>query len=283
MFCVRWASTFSEFFYVTNGVRQGGIMSPVLFNVYMNDLSVRLNASKCGCNINGSFINHLMYADDSCVIAPSPSALQRLLDICNSFAYENSIIYNEQKTKCMFFKSSTLGKLFVPSVYLNGKPLDYVTSQKYLGINITNDLSDDSDIIRQVKALYVRGNMLVHKFNHCSDDVKRSLFRSYCSNVYGSQLWSQYKKESYRRVNVAYNNIYRKLFHIKRGESISAGYVTNNIDCFNVLVRKHVFAFRLRICASSNVLLDTIVSSAFYKYGSKLTTKWNHILYTFNM
>ncbi len=87
-------------------------------------------------------------------------------------------------------------------------PLDYVTSQKYLGINITNDLSDDSDIIRQVKALYVRGNMLVHKFNHCSDDVKHFLFRSYCSNVYGSQLWSQYKKESYRKVNVAYNNIY---------------------------------------------------------------------------
>ena len=82
---------------------------------------------------------------------------------------------------------------------------------------------------------------------------------------------------------MAYNNIYRKLFHIKRGDSISAGYVASNIDCFNVLVRKHVFAFRQRICESSNVLLETIVSSAFYKYGSKLTMQWNDLLYTVNM
>ena len=77
-----------------------------------------------------------MYADDSCVIAPSPSALQKLLYICNTFANDNCITHNEKKTKCMCFKSRSLLNLHVPTVYLNEKSLEYVETQKYLGIEI---------------------------------------------------------------------------------------------------------------------------------------------------
>ena len=60
-FSVTWGSLISESFSVTNGVRQGGILSPIFFNVYMDDLSVTLKNSKLGCCINGTIINHLMY------------------------------------------------------------------------------------------------------------------------------------------------------------------------------------------------------------------------------
>ena len=68
--------------------------------------------------------------------------------------------------------------LFVPNVYLNGKPLPYVDKRKYLGFNICNDLKDYHDM-RQVAGLYTRGNMLVHKFNFCSEDVQHCSYRSY--------------------------------------------------------------------------------------------------------
>ena len=42
--CVRWGGTYSTFFCVTNGVRQGSILSPYLFNIYVDDLSVAFNA-----------------------------------------------------------------------------------------------------------------------------------------------------------------------------------------------------------------------------------------------
>ena len=279
MFCVKWVTTFSEYFTVSNGVRQGGIMSPILFNVYMNNLSVELNKCKTGCNINGTFINHLMYADDSCLIAPCPSALQDLVDICETFANNNCIVYNAKKSKCMCFKPKVYKQLYIPPIYLNEKPLTFVECQKYLGMNISNDLTDDADLKRQVKAMYVRGNMLVHNFKFCSDNVKNTLFKCYCSNSYGSELWSLYKKETYKKCVVAYNDIYRKLFNIRRGESMSALYVLNGIDSFNVIVRKYIYSFKTRIEESCNILIGAILSSAFYLTYSSLARKWDNLLY----
>ena len=62
--CVRWGGSVSSKFTVSNGVRQGGILSPFLFNVYMDDLSVNLKKCPTGCIAGGTVVNHLMYAGD---------------------------------------------------------------------------------------------------------------------------------------------------------------------------------------------------------------------------
>ena len=61
---VRWNNVISSGVGVSNGVRQGGILSPYLFCVYMDDLSNKLNDIKVGCTIGATLINHRMYADD---------------------------------------------------------------------------------------------------------------------------------------------------------------------------------------------------------------------------
>ena len=63
---IRWGNIFSTSFCVSNSVKQGGIISPVLFNAYMEDLSCALNRSNIRGHIGGEIVNHLSYADDRC-------------------------------------------------------------------------------------------------------------------------------------------------------------------------------------------------------------------------
>ena len=73
---VRWGDCISSPFRVSNGVRQGGILSPYLFNVYMDDLSRLLNCCNTGCMSGDTIINHLMYADDLVLISPSATGMK---------------------------------------------------------------------------------------------------------------------------------------------------------------------------------------------------------------
>ena len=88
---------FSDVFKVSNGVRQGSILSTAFFNLYMNDLIVALTKEGYGCQINGNVINHLFYADDSVLLSPSPFALQKLLDICDRFAKDGYLLITQRR------------------------------------------------------------------------------------------------------------------------------------------------------------------------------------------
>ena len=127
-FLVRWGTQLSAPFLVSNGVRQGGILSPYLFNTYMNDLSTELNCMTAGCMFNGMLYNHLMYADDMVLLAPSISGLQKLLEKCSEFASSHPILYNIKKTVCMCFRPLVLKCKFDPIVMLSGKQIRCVTS-----------------------------------------------------------------------------------------------------------------------------------------------------------
>ena len=100
-FTIRWCQGLSTFFTVCNGVKQGGILSPHLFNVYMDDLSVILNKLQIGCIYAGTIINHLMYADDLCIFSPSISGLRKLTNCCEKYGDIFNITYNVNKSYCM--------------------------------------------------------------------------------------------------------------------------------------------------------------------------------------
>ena len=75
----------SDYFYVSNGVRQGGILSSKLYSVYVDDISDYLVKSQIGCQIDNVCVNRVMYPDDICLMAPSPVALQKRINMCYDF------------------------------------------------------------------------------------------------------------------------------------------------------------------------------------------------------
>ena len=245
----------------------------------MDGLTKVLNDSKIGCNLNGIVINHLMYADDSCIMSPSPAGLQKLLDICCMYAESNSIVYNELKTKCICFKPKSRRYLVTSAIHLGKSKLTFVDSIKYLGVIISKDMADTLDMNRHKKYLYSKGNMLCNKFKDCSSEVKVRLFRTYCNNVYGGHLWTTYKTKDMNRLNVAFNDTYRMLFNIKRGVSMSEKYVTDRIDCFKVLLRKAAFSFQTRLYKSDNKYIKLIANSIYFNTHSTFTQLWEKNLY----
>ena len=72
-------------------VRQGRILSPLLFNIYTNLMIVKLNQIKSGYCLNGNIINNLCYADDTALLSPSLKGLQLLINCCEEFASHNFI------------------------------------------------------------------------------------------------------------------------------------------------------------------------------------------------
>jgi len=68
---VRWNGVFSRVFDISCGVRQGGVLSPILFAVYVDDIIVNLRESRMGCSINGLYIGCVMYADDLLILSAS--------------------------------------------------------------------------------------------------------------------------------------------------------------------------------------------------------------------
>ena len=119
--CVRWGSAFSDFFLVNNGVRQGGILSPLLFNVYINELSESLSKLPVGCCCGNTVVNHLMYADDIVLFAPSAKGLQRIINVC-----DNDIILNSSKSQVMFFDTMKYGHM--KNIMLGQKTLNVTKS-----------------------------------------------------------------------------------------------------------------------------------------------------------
>jgi hypothetical protein len=276
-FIVQWGDNLSKSFNVTNGVRQGGVLSPHLFNVYMDDLSVQLNKMNIGCNINGTVINHVFYADDSVLLAPSANCLQSLLDTCDRFANYKDILYNIKKTKCMAFLPKWLCDMGRHVFYINGKPITNVVEHNYLGVLLCDNRYDEAAIKKQMKGIYARGNMIIRYFKKCTPEVKSQLFKTYCTSLYCSSLWLKYRKSVMDSIGVAYKKVFRALMHVRKGNTTFT-MMEHNVITFKALLRKLTFGFRQRIYDSENILISATAHSMHFMQSNTMRI-WNRCLY----
>jgi len=275
---IRWNGILSDGFHVSNGVRQGGILSPFFFNVYMHDLDVSLTTRNVGCGINGVLINHLLYADDLCLICPSVKCLQLLIDHCCEYAKNHDIIFNCDKTVCMSFMSKRFKLLNPPHVTLSGGALKFVESVKYLGCYLQSDLSDNLDIKNHVKLFCIRSNSIIRKFRPCSTSVKSHLFRSFCGTFYGMPLWCNFNKATIDRMRVCYNNGFRILHGLEWRCSASQMFVKDNVRSFGEIHRRVAYSFLKSIATHSNSLIR-LTSSGSFALRSRLQTCLRKLVY----
>ena len=158
---MRWGD---EAFLVSNGVRQGSVLSPSLFAVYMDGLLAKLNDCGVGCHWGSLFA---CYADDIVLLAPCASALRTMLSICNNFAVSYGLHFNVSKTQLICFRSPSTRPCSA-MILFNNTQLHYSDQVTHLGHILTSYLNDKQDIIRVVKDMNRKANSILCTFSSFS-------------------------------------------------------------------------------------------------------------------
>ena len=164
---VRWHS-------VSNGIRQSGVLSPVLFTVYLDNLLIDLERLGVGCHWKSIFAGAVCYVDDLTLLAPSPAALRLMLRVCEDFVISHGLKFNLAKTQLIRFGSKTsTGCHDVFSFCGTRLPLlDVVT---HLGHVLRHDLDDSDDIIRASCEMVRKANCMQRSFAGADPIVKSKL------------------------------------------------------------------------------------------------------------
>ena len=214
---VKWNNSFSDMFSLSNGVRQGGVLSAILYCLYVDNLFKELRRSGYGCWVNGNYHGILGYSDDNMLIAPSRHALQSMLNICENYAAEHNLKFstdanpNKCKTKCIAFQKKPQP---LEPLNLCGNPLPWVATFKHLGNTIVNSPNFASQDVKIKRAQYVTKNIeLNQEFYFSNSETKFKINQIYNSHYTGSPLWDIFSHEV-KQFEGSYNKSIKIMFDL---------------------------------------------------------------------
>ena len=193
---VKWGSESSRFFDVPLGIKQGGINSPDFFAIYFDELTKILRKKGIGCEMYKLYLAIIMFADDICLLAPTRSTLQKLIDVSSSYCSTYGLAFNPKKSKILVFSKSKFDLNRMQPVLLNDKMIEYVTS-----------------------IVYRVSNSILSVLHKPSEEVSMQLLYTNCVSIitYACAVKSFSAKET-RDCNTALNDAIRKIFSFHQWE-----------------------------------------------------------------
>ena len=259
---VRWGDSRSMQMKISNGTRQGAILSPIFWAVYADPLLQRLRALGLGAHVAGLFMGAVCYADDVLLIAPTRSAMQRMLYEMEMFAEESNIVFStnetpsKSKSKCIFVvgRKSQLSK--PAPLMLCGRALPYVTQADHLGHMLTEQGNMEKDTSMK-RARFIQSSVETRElFKWAAPEEIIKATKIYSSSFYGSNLWDL-GGEKARQVYTAWNTSVKLAWGCPQWtrtymvqQLLCAGFSSARVD---ILCRYQKFFHSLRRSASHEV------------------------------
>ena len=191
--CIKINKKLSGAFSVDIGVRQGCILSSLLFNILMADVPKILDELCSKISITSNFkINSLLWADDLLLVSDSEEGLQSILNTLDKYCTANELLINSEKTKCMIFNKT--GRLLRNRFFLGNVKLENVRVYKYLGLIFTPS-GEIRSALEDLKCRALKAYMkLKNKLGTCfhsypNDSIK--LFHAIINPIllYASDFW----------------------------------------------------------------------------------------------
>ena len=190
----RWGNSKSELFKITNGTRQGSVLSPALFTVYVQELLDRLQASGMGCHVGHTFLGAVAWADDFLLSAPTRSSMQSMLDLASSFAREVGLEFStdpdpaKSKSKAIYVIGRQTGLEKPAPLVLSGQDLPWVAHATHLGHEFHQDGTMDMDTRMRRGSFIGRCLEVQEAFHFATPDDTLGAVKLYCGDLYGGML-----------------------------------------------------------------------------------------------
>ena len=183
----------TPFFPYKKGVRQGCILSPMLFNLYINEIPELFKNTLSDPLVlpNGTTINSLSYADDLVIFSKSKSGLQHCLNQLHEWCEKWLMEINPKKTKVMIFQKHNSKSLVSSQFHIGSNKIDITKEYTYLGLRVTQN----GNFKLAQKQLYkIRKQIDLHK-------VATKIFDTIISPIllYNSEVWGAYEKNDFNK------------------------------------------------------------------------------------
>ena len=226
--CVRVGNSVSDWFSVNVGLRQGCVMSPWLFNIFMDGVVREVDARMLGRglrlkNADGSewSLNQLLFADDTALVADSEETLRQLVEEFGRVCDRRKLKVNENKSKVMRCTRSVDGRRM--NIVLNGELLEEVDCFKYLGSHVAVDGRIEEEVkFRISETGRVLGGMKkVFKCRALRMNAKRRLYEGVVvpTALYGAETWNMGVLER-KRLNVMEMRCLRSMCGVTRMDRV---------------------------------------------------------------
>ena len=286
---IRWNSVESFPFRVRNGVRQGAILSPSLFCVYLDTLFVQLRDSGIGCHLAGTYLGAFGYADDVTLLAPTREGLQIMLSICENFAKSHSMLFStdpnpsKSKTKCLFFSRSRAADM-VANVKLNGNNLPWVSTAKHLGNHLSSTVclspycpETKTDLLCKRAILFDKVHQVQQQFGQYDPHLVLELLSIYSTALYGSPLWQLYSEE-HQKLNRSWNTAVKIIWELPYATHTRLLEDLCPVQHLEHVLLSRYIGFIQNLYKSDKGILSLIFKSSLSNYGS-VTGRNLHYLY----
>lgn len=172
----------SDTFEVEVGVRQGCCLSPLLFSLYIDDIT---DALVGGVSLSSMRIKAILYADDIVVLAETPNSLQLMINKLETYCMQWNLTVNTSKSKVLVFKNGT-GRLARDERWtFGGESLGVVKEFQYLGINLTYNLNMEPHLSKKLeKAKAICSNWSnIFNNHHIAANAKFKVFESTARSI----------------------------------------------------------------------------------------------------
>jgi hypothetical protein len=221
LYCVvEWEGIRSKQFRMLSGVRQGGICSCWLFNLYILDLVKCLSKAGLGCMFNSVFAGCLLYADDILIMSGSLVKLQKLLDFCHDYGLEHDFVFNGKKSCCIAF-GNDVGVGNIGAMTLGGEEISWVSECKYLGVHVVAGKTFTTTAEESRRKFCAAFNDVILNGGFMSEECIMKVLVKQCLLIlmYGARVWCV-NREMKRKIGVTFNRAVRRIFGYHDYESV---------------------------------------------------------------